>query len=58
MKTALKNPSANCLRKFKGLQLTFQVVMGSIARVMIDKRSGQVAYAVLSFGGFLGIGND
>jgi hypothetical protein len=26
MKTALKNPSANCLRKFKGLQLTFQVV--------------------------------
>ncbi len=32
--------------------------MGSIERVMIDKRSGQVAYAVLSFGGFLGIGND
>ena len=32
--------------------------MGSIARVMIDKRSGQVAYAVLSFGGFLGIGSD
>ena len=25
---------------------------------MIDKRSGQVAYAVLSFGGFLGIGSD
>jgi acetoin utilization deacetylase AcuC-like enzyme len=23
---ALKNPSANCFRKFKGLQLTFQVV--------------------------------
>ena len=32
--------------------------MGSIARVMIEKRSGQVASAVLSFGGFLGIGND
>ena len=32
--------------------------MGSIERVMIDKRSGQVAYAVLSFGGFLGIGTD
>jgi hypothetical protein len=32
--------------------------MGSIARVMIDKRSGQVSYAVLSFGGFLGIGNE
>src|SRR6516164_5829499 len=26
MEMALKNPSANCFRKFKGLQLTFQVV--------------------------------
>ena len=25
---------------------------------MIDKRSGKVAYAVMSFGGFLGIGED
>jgi hypothetical protein len=25
---------------------------------MIDKISGQVAYAVLGFGGFLGIGDD
>jgi len=32
--------------------------IGSIERVMIDKRSGKVAYAVLSFGGFLGIGDD
>ena len=32
--------------------------MGSIERVMIEKHSGQVAYAVLSFGGFLGIGTD
>lgn len=32
--------------------------IGSIERVMIEKRSGQVAYAVLSFGGFLGIGAD
>jgi hypothetical protein len=32
--------------------------IGSIERVMIDKRSGQVSYAVLSFGGFLGIGSD
>ena len=32
--------------------------MGSIERLMIDKTSGQVAYAVLSFGGFLGIGDD
>ena len=32
--------------------------VGSIERVMIDKRSGKVSYAVLSFGGFLGIGDD
>jgi hypothetical protein len=32
--------------------------VGTIERVMIDKRSGQVAYAVMSFGGFLGIGED
>jgi hypothetical protein len=32
--------------------------VGSIERVMIDKRSGKVAYAVMSFGGFLGIGED
>lgn len=30
--------------------------IGTIQRVMIDKVSGNVAYAVLSFGGFLGIG--
>jgi hypothetical protein len=32
--------------------------VGSIIRVMIDKGSGKVAYAVMSFGGFLGIGED
>jgi hypothetical protein len=31
--------------------------IGSIDRVMIDKQSGKVAYAVLSYGGFLGIGD-
>ncbi len=31
--------------------------LGAVQDVMIDKRSGQVAYAVLSFGGFLGIGD-
>jgi hypothetical protein len=30
--------------------------LGSIYDVMIDKRGGKVAYAVMSFGGFLGIG--
>jgi PRC-barrel domain len=32
--------------------------IGSIKRVMIDKMSGKVSYAVLSFGGFLGMGDD
>jgi PRC-barrel domain len=32
--------------------------IGEIERVMIDKRSGKVAYAVMSFGGFLGMGED
>jgi PRC-barrel domain len=32
--------------------------IGSIERVMIDKMSGKVSYAVLSFGGFLGVGDD
>lgn len=32
--------------------------IGSIERIMIDKVSGQAKYAVLSFGGFLGMGND
>jgi len=31
--------------------------LGSIEDVMIDKPSGRIAYAVLSFGGFLGIGD-
>ncbi len=30
--------------------------IGSVYTVMIDKYSGQVAYAVLGFGGFLGVG--
>jgi hypothetical protein len=32
--------------------------IGRIERVMIDKVSGKVAYAVMSFGGFMGIGED
>jgi PRC-barrel domain len=31
--------------------------LGEVYDVMIDKRSGKIAYAVMSFGGFLGIGN-
>jgi sporulation protein YlmC with PRC-barrel domain len=32
--------------------------LGTVHHVMIDKSTGQVAYAVMSFGGFLGIGED
>ena len=32
--------------------------IGTITRVMLDKMSGRVAYAVMSFGGFFGIGAD
>jgi len=32
--------------------------IGTVQRVMIDKISGKVAYAVVSFGGFLGMGED
>jgi PRC-barrel domain len=32
--------------------------LGTIKRVMIDKRSGKVAYAVMTFGGLLGIGDE
>lgn len=32
--------------------------LGSVHSVMIDKRSGQVAYALMSFGGFLGVGGQ
>ncbi len=32
--------------------------IGSIERLILGKRDGRVAYAVLSFGGFMGIGHD
>src|SRR5258705_13593043 len=31
---------------------------GTIQRVIIDKIGGQVAYAGMSFGGFMGVGED
>ena len=31
--------------------------LGEVDTVMIDKTTGRVAYAIMSFGGFLGIGN-
>ena len=32
--------------------------IGSIKRLMIEKVSGRVAYAVMSFGGFMGLGEE
>ncbi len=32
--------------------------LGDVYNFMVDKQSGQVAYAVMSFGGFLGIGES
>lgn len=32
--------------------------LGSIHDLMIDKRTGQVAYAIMAFGGFLGVGDS
>jgi len=32
--------------------------IGSIQRVILEKKGGRVAYAVLGFGGFWGIGDD
>ena len=32
--------------------------LGSVYNFMVDKVSGQVAYAVMSFGGFMGLGEE
>lgn len=32
--------------------------VGYVERIMLDKRSGKAAYAVMNFGGFLGIGEE
>jgi sporulation protein YlmC with PRC-barrel domain len=32
--------------------------IGKVERLMIDKITGKVAYAVITFGGFMGIGED
>lgn len=32
--------------------------IGEVDHLMIDKKTGQIAYAVISFGGFLGLGHS
>jgi hypothetical protein len=62
----LHNPTALDTREMHGLIGSDKVQgtavyrsngekVGNIARVMIGKQSGKVGYAVMSFGGFLGI---
>ena len=41
-----------------GVMNTHGVKIGTIVRLMIDKLTGKVAYAVMSFGGFLGIAEE
>ncbi|MBV8093906.1 MAG: PRC-barrel domain-containing protein [Acetobacteraceae bacterium] len=60
----LDNPTDTSGRLIAGNQVSGTVVynpagerLGTINDVMIDKLSGKIAYAILSFGGFLGIGD-
>ena len=58
--TLARNEAHSCISadKVEGTAVynTAGEKLGSIDNVMIDKRSGRVVYAVMSFGGFLGIG--
>ena len=53
--------SLSHLTRFKERTYIYSVAgdnLGAIHDLMIDKASGKVAYAIMSFGGFLGIGNQ
>jgi sporulation protein YlmC with PRC-barrel domain len=59
MKTVLDRPrvlSASTL-KGDGVRNAAGEDLGKIEEFMIDLETGRIAYAVLSFGGFLGMGN-
>ncbi|MDR3533817.1 MAG: PRC-barrel domain-containing protein [Rhodopila sp.] len=55
------NPSAHLIaaRQIQGTSVFSPALekLGSVEDVMIDRASGRIAYAVLRFGGFLGIGD-
>lgn len=66
MQTGMENPN---IRETYNLVASDMVVgtavydpndkkIGSVERLILEKTTGQVSYAVLSFGGFLGIGED
>ena len=56
MDTATTTSDVICSDKVEGTSVYNNAgdKLGSIDNLMIDKRSGQVRYAVLEFGGFLG----
>jgi hypothetical protein len=58
MDTTRETTSLITVDKVQGTEVynTVGEKLGSID-VMIDKKSGNVAYSVMSFGGFLGTGN-
>ena len=60
MDTATTTSDVICSDKVEGTAVYNNTgdKLGSIDSLMIDKRSGQVRYAVLEFGGFLGMGTD
>ena len=58
METLEENATVISARKVTGTNVynTEGDHLGEIYDVMLEKRSGNIAYAVMSFGGFLGIG--
>lgn len=60
METLDENASVISASKVTGTNVynTAGELLGEINDVMIDKRSGKIAYAIMSFGGFLGIGEQ
>jgi uncharacterized protein YrrD len=58
MKTATTSAPVIPAKKVNGSDVFSQngEHLGEIDDVMIEKRSGEVVYAIMSFGGFLGIG--
>jgi sporulation protein YlmC with PRC-barrel domain len=56
----MNNPTVISSEKVEGTKVYNPAgeKLGSIDDLMIDQHSGQVRYAVLEFGGFLGMGTD
>src|SRR5262245_27912176 len=60
METLDENASVISASKVTGTNVynTEGDLRGEIHDVMLDKQSGKIAYAIMSFGGFLGIGGQ